>query len=265
MSKICKEIKISIPEYISGELNEVECREIVNHIDSCECCRRDMEQMKLLIKDIDNLYINLKEPQEFGNKQMHLAKYRNLMDLLYPNIKIALSFIVAIIMITGSIWFYKTNIEMKKISAGGFGLASWVDHYYSFEVMAAEADLIVTAAPIEAKPEQRFDVKLSNQSMVIEDVIKGDKKTGDKINILLTPGMPGENVEFFQQNHRYILFLKYTTDGTGYCLIAGGYQGVGRVNSVGKMLSLVDIQDNNLLDGKKISDVKQIIKNNTKR
>lgn len=112
--------------------------------------------------------------------------------------------------------------------------ADWVKCYQNVEEMYLESDLVIQGQVTGSSTEERFDVIFTNQEVKIKKVYRGDLAKGDIITVQQTGGrMNGITTNAFREaplmkrNGNYLLFLQLAPEG--FYLVAGGYQGSGRI------------------------------------
>lgn len=143
-----------------------------------------------------------------------------------------------VLFLLSSVTYWNFNKQETSISS-----ATWNDHYDDINELSYSSDIIIKGTLESSSTQLRNDVVFTMNSVKITDVISGDIKKGDIIEILQTGGTykniytpPIESVPLLENGESYLLYLNLTeyhpTYGQ-YYLISGGYQGLALVNDKG--------------------------------
>ncbi|MGI6669551.1 MAG: hypothetical protein ACOX4M_09355 [Acetivibrionales bacterium] len=157
----------------------------------------------------------------------------------------------------------KNNTDLPASKREPKAHASWATHYTDVEDITDNSDLIVIGTVIDSIPEKRVNMIFTMQVIKIEKYIKGEKVPDDTVKVLQTGGeLNGEKTYAFEDaplfkiNDKYLLFLEKTSEG--HYLVAGGYQGSGKIVN-GKVRFNVE-SDNiaKVFDKKRLEDVEAL-------
>lgn len=72
-SMVCKKIVELLPRFIENDFTQEEYSEILEHLNSCERCKKEYESMKKLIDRIENIPL-LNVPPSFKEAVMKIIK-----------------------------------------------------------------------------------------------------------------------------------------------------------------------------------------------
>ncbi|HYE09871.1 MAG TPA: hypothetical protein VEF53_06810 [Patescibacteria group bacterium] len=176
---------------------------------------------------------------------------------------------ILILIIATSIVGCSSKVAMDTNDNAGKAFASWVNHYDNASDMIHKADLIVKGKLVDEMTEKRVDLIFTKAVIEVSKVYKGDIKENDTVTILQTGGeMNGEKTEPFddapllKNDGEYILFLTHTSEG--HYLIAGGYQGAGKIKNSKVVFNVPDDEATKEFKNKSIVEVENLIKENNK-
>lgn len=115
----CEEVKALLDEYICGELDEKKNKLIKAHLDTCDDCRAEYEQLKSLKAEIGNLKQSV--PADFN--EVLLRRIRRKRRLTYINgISAGIAAAVVLVCVIGIGYGsgYNSGLEDKMRAMGGF-------------------------------------------------------------------------------------------------------------------------------------------------
>lgn len=176
---------------------------------------------------------------------------------------------ILILLIATSTVACSNNIALNMNDKKPKSFASWINHYQSASEMTQKADLIIKGKLIDESTEKRVNLIFTKAVIEVSKVYKGDIKENDTVIVLQTGGeMNGEKTEPFEEapllknDGEHILFLESTSEG--HYLIAGGYQGVGKIKNGKVVFNAPDDEATKEFKNKNLTEVEKLIKENNK-
>lgn len=169
--------------------------------------------------------------------------------------------------ITVRLHLHDKNSYMDKVNnLNNFTSASFASHADSIDELISISKYIVEGKVVDYKPENIDGIILTNETVEIKKVIKGDISEGDKINVVVTGGElngaitpPIEDCPIMDMRGNYMLFVN-THDGENYYII-GGNQGFGLIKD-----NKIQSAEKDVLGDKirsyKVDDLEKEIKDN---
>ena len=115
--------------------------------------------------------------------------------------------------------------------------ALWIESYSDLQSMVQSSDSIIVGEVIDSKSFLRVDLVFTLQRIKITEVLKGEVKPGEIIDVLQTGGYieeediktpPFREDPLLERNSVQILFLQHSVTDPWW-LIVGGYQGRAEV------------------------------------
>lgn len=159
------------------------------------------------------------------------------------------------------------NSYMDKLNNMGNASSASMEFYAeSLDELNDLSDLIIEGKVVAYEPERRNGGYIvTNETVEVKKVIKGNVSEGDKINVVFMGGElsgmttpPIKDCPIMDMRGNYMLYLK-TNDGINY-FIVGGNQGFGLIKE-----NKIEVTDKgelgDVIKGYKVNELEEYIKN----